>query len=288
MLVEPRDLVLLLPGQTRYEQPGGGTVTSTERRIRFTPEVPGPRIGEAMCEWEIFMRAGQAALDPANKHLLDWPDAASLRAEMDRCIPLYRGMAALTAEGQSVQYGGPLLCAGGVFANMPGGRARFTPLTPPDAAAGSEPAHSRAASAPAAMEGAHLKVAATNAFYLATRRGKQFNSMVYGEHDPLTGATRRDAIFIAPEDAARLGLRDGDAVVLRPAAPVADTAATASGARANASPALRGTCLLAPVKAGTLQAYWPEANVLIASRLDPASHEPDYNAWVTLEKGSGA
>ena len=35
---------------------------------------------------------------------------------------------------------------------------------------------------------------------------------------------------------------------------------------------------------GKLQAFWPEANVLIGSALDPQSGEPDYNAWVTLEK----
>src|SRR6185436_1082771 len=31
--------VVLLPAQTRYETPGGGTSTNTERRIRFTPEI---------------------------------------------------------------------------------------------------------------------------------------------------------------------------------------------------------------------------------------------------------
>ena len=46
----------------------------------------------------------------------------------------------------------------------------------------------------------------------------------------------------------------------------------------------RSICRLAPVKSGTLQAYWPEANVLIARRLDPASKEPDYNTWVQLAK----
>ncbi|MBI1795495.1 MAG: molybdopterin-dependent oxidoreductase, partial [Candidatus Eisenbacteria bacterium] len=39
--------VILLPAETRYESLGGGTATSTERRIRFTPEIPGPRIAEA-------------------------------------------------------------------------------------------------------------------------------------------------------------------------------------------------------------------------------------------------
>jgi anaerobic selenocysteine-containing dehydrogenase len=35
MLVDPSDAVLLLPATTRYESPGGGTETSTERRIIF-------------------------------------------------------------------------------------------------------------------------------------------------------------------------------------------------------------------------------------------------------------
>src|SRR5690606_34063847 len=33
------DEVLVLPAETRYEQKTGGTSTSTERRIRFTPEI---------------------------------------------------------------------------------------------------------------------------------------------------------------------------------------------------------------------------------------------------------
>src|SRR5215470_12091245 len=53
MLVDPADTVVLLPARTRYEQRGGGTETSTERRIIFSPEIPGPRPGEARDEWEI-------------------------------------------------------------------------------------------------------------------------------------------------------------------------------------------------------------------------------------------
>jgi molybdopterin-dependent oxidoreductase alpha subunit len=266
MFVEPRECVLLLPGRTRYEQSGGGTLTSTERRIRFSPEIPGPRIGEAMSEWEIFMRAGQAALPPEKRHLLYFDSADALRAEMECAMPLYAGIASLRAEGDSVQYGGQLLCAGGVCANLPGARARFTalPLPPHDAF----DAHVAAArrSAPGATP------VAAPVFYLSTRRGKQFNSMLWSADDPVTGATRRDAIFISHEDAHRLGLRDGDSVLLRASAanPVARE--------------MRGTCKIASLKSGTLQAFWPEANVLISSRLDPASHEPDYNAWVTLEK----
>jgi anaerobic selenocysteine-containing dehydrogenase len=101
-------------------------------------------------------------------------------------------------------------------------------------------------------------------FLLSTRRGKQFNSMVLAEKDPLTGA-KRDEIFISAEDAERLGLRNGDAVVLH-----------------NQLGELRGRVKIARIKPGCLQAHWPEANVLIpAGRLDP-SGVPDYNATVEL------
>ena len=44
-----------------------------------------------------------------------------------------------------------------------------------------------------------------------------------------------------------------------------------------------GIIKLAPVKPGTLQAYWPEANVLISRRTDPVSGEPDYNTEVRIQ-----
>ena len=54
MLLGPKDTVMLLPATTRYESPGGGTETSTERRIIFSPEIPGRRISSAKPEWEVF------------------------------------------------------------------------------------------------------------------------------------------------------------------------------------------------------------------------------------------
>ena len=41
---------------------------------------------------------------------------------------------------------------------------------------------------------------------------------------------------------------------------------------------------LAQVKPRSLQAHWPEANVLIPRRYDPVSGEPDYNAYVEIER----
>jgi len=158
-------------------------------------------------------------------------------------MPLYAGIKQLRRAGDSVQYGGPLLCAGGVCPSLPGGRARFTTIVPQPTSLGPDE------------------------FFVTTRRGKQFNSMTYDDRDPLTGSAGRDAVLIAEADAARLGLVEGDPLRL-----------TSSGGTFD------GRCRIAPVKPGTLHVYWPEGNVLIARRYDPASGEPDYNAVVRVER----
>lgn len=132
---------------------------------------------------------------------------------------------------------------------MPEGRARFSPLDLPSAAS--------------AKEG----LPATDShFYLATRRGSQFNSMIFDSVDPLTG-TRREDVLLSPEDAARLGIAAGDRIRLR-----------------SATGEFIGRARLGEVAHGCLVAVWPEANVLIPRRYDAGSGEPDYHAEVTVEK----
>src|SRR5205823_3049251 len=109
-LLDPAETVLVLPAQTRYEQEGGGTSTSTERRVRF--------------------------------------------------------------------------------ARMPNGRARFSVVPLP---------------------GRDLP---DGAYWLLTRRGKQFNTITYGPSDPLTGARTRSTVLLHPDDVAREGLREGQTVRL--------------------------------------------------------------------------
>jgi len=241
MLLDAEEAVVLLPGQTRYEQRGGGTSTSTERRIRFTPEIAGHRIGETRPEWEIPVQIGRKSMPNGDK-LFPFDDTQSIREEMGRVMPIYQGIEKLKKEGDQLQWGGPFLFKDG-FGNMPNNRALFTVLDPPD------------------------RRAAEGKFYLTTRRGKQFNSMTFGSTDRLMGTDRRDIIFIATEDAEKLQLKDGAKVVVR-----SDTGK------------MNGIIQLAPVKSGTLQAYWPEANVLISRRADPVSGEPDYNAEVWIAK----
>lgn len=88
MMVEPQDTVLLLPAETRYEQRGGGTETSTERRLIFSPEIRGRRIGEALAEWEILMRVARRAF-PDRADLVHFDDAQEIRNEMALAVPAY-------------------------------------------------------------------------------------------------------------------------------------------------------------------------------------------------------
>jgi molybdopterin-dependent oxidoreductase alpha subunit len=241
VLLDPDDAVVILPGQTRYEQRSGGTSTSTERRIRFTPEIPGHRIGETKPDWEIPVLIGRKSM-PTNDKLFPFNDTQAIREEMARVIPIYQGIDKLHKEGEQLQWGGPYLYKDG-FTAMPGNRALFSVLDPPDHRA----------------EGGK--------FYLATRFGKQFNSMTFGTTDRPLRTERRDIIFISAEDAERLGFEDGAMATLR-----SDIGA------------MNGIIRIAPVKSGTLQAYWPEANVLVSRRTDAISDEPDYNAEVWLER----
>src|SRR5439155_415378 len=89
MLIEG-DEVLLLPAMTRYEQPGGGTETTTERRVVLSPEIPGPRPGEARAEWDIFAEVGRRARPEAAPGL-GLRSAAKIRAETAGVVAAYAG-----------------------------------------------------------------------------------------------------------------------------------------------------------------------------------------------------
>jgi molybdopterin-dependent oxidoreductase alpha subunit len=250
MLAESDGDVLILPAATRYESEGGGTETSTERRIIFSPEIPGRRIGVARPEWWAFGEV-MARVRPNRANYIRFDSADSIRAEIARAIPLYAGIETLRAKGDQVQWGGPTLYADGRFATADG-RAHFSPVS----GIRREP--------PCAPAARSLE---PDAFLLSTRRGKQFNSMVQRDVDPLTGAGR-DAVFIAAPDLARLRLNDGDFVRLRSAAGTFD-----------------GRLRVSPIRAGNLEVHWPEGNALLSSSLvDAESMEPDYNAVVTLAR----
>ena len=240
MFLEPKEEVLLLPAKTRYEQDGGGTETITERRIVFSPEIPR-QVGEARAEWKVLLELA-AAVHPERAPLLGCETGQAIRDEIAKIIPFYDGIQRLRETGDAVQYGGPHLCANGKFATADGkAHFRAVPLPPLEHEAGT--------------------------FEVSTRRGKQFNTLIYDDIDPLTGAAR-DAVFMNPDDAAALHLANRDRVAL-----------------VNPLGRLECRVFLAPIARGNLQVHWPEGNVIISrGKVDALGGVPDYNARVRIEK----
>src|SRR4026209_603042 len=129
MLLDSAEAVVVLPAQTRYEQRTGGTCTSTERRIRFTPELAGHNIGETRPDWEILSLIGRKSM-PNGDLLFPFNNTQAIRDEMSRVMPIYQGIEKITKEGDQLQWGGPQLYRDG-FSVMLGNRALFTALEPP-------------------------------------------------------------------------------------------------------------------------------------------------------------
>ena len=185
-------------------------------------------------------------IDPEGAKGLGLEDAPAIRRDIALAVPFYKGIETLQAAGQAIQWGGPRLCEGG-RSGLADGRSRFHAVQPTEMT----------------IPEGH--------FHLSTRRGKQFNSMIQAERDPLTGGMRDD-VFMAPADAGRLGLSDGDAIVLR-----SDVGE------------FRGRCRTAPMKERNLQVFWPEANTLIRRDVvEPQCGIPDFTAIVSVERASVA
>lgn len=242
-VVPPSDTVLLLPAATRYETAGGITETTTERRIVFSPEIPGRRIGSARPEWDVLADAARRAR-PEAADRMTFASTETIREEIARAIPLYAGIERLAAPGDQFQWGGPTLFADGTFAT-PDGRAHFAAVPLP-------PLRRRDGGA---------------AFAVSTRRGKQFNSMVQRDRDPLTGAARED-VLVSEADARSLGVGNGDRIRLT-----------------SESGEFVGRTRISPIKPGNLEVHWPEGMPLLSGgAIDPESGEPDYNARVRIER----
>ena len=163
---------------------------------------------------------------------------------MSKVMPVYHKINTLQREGDHWQWGGEQLCKNGDFSNMPEGKALFSVLDSPDTAC------------------------PPGVFKMTTRRGNQFNAMIFSKKDTLQGGEGRGDVFISPQDAKRLGFSENDAIRL-----------------VNEHGSFDGVVRLMNIAAGFVQTYWPETNNLIPPVWDPLSEEPDYNCLVRIERG---
>ncbi len=219
MFLDSPEAVLILPATTRYEMAGGNTETTTERRIIFSPEIPGRRIPGARDEWRVLQDIARES-KPGSAHLLNFNTTAEIREEIAKVVPLYDGIQNLKVKGDNFQWGGSRLGADGRFGTADG-KAYFTVLNPPN------------------------QKIPEGKFFLSSRRGKQFNSMTFGENDALGGG-KRNSVVMAKDDMEALGLATGDPVLIK-----------------SPSGELQGTVKAGEIKERMVMMYWPEANVLI-------------------------
>ncbi|WP_449539808.1 FdhF/YdeP family oxidoreductase [Ferdinandcohnia sp. Marseille-Q9671] len=242
-LLDAKEAVLVLPAKTRYEQEGGGTSTSTERMVYFSPEIEGNknRIEEARAEWKIYIDLAKR-VKPEYAHLIDFKTGQEIRDEIAIANPNYNGIKHLKKKGDVFQWGGAWLCEGGVCPT-PDGKGSLIQVEIPDLGKKEEQ------------------------FVLTTRRGKQFNSMVYKEVDPFNGAGRYD-VLINPKDAQQLRVTEGEAIVVH-----------------NGFGVFQGKAKFADIAQKNLGVHFPEGNFLLPrGRYEKYAGIPDYNIAVYVEK----
>jgi molybdopterin-dependent oxidoreductase alpha subunit len=242
-LVDAKEAVIILPAKTRYEQEGGGTSTSTERMVYFSPEIEGNlnKIEEARAEWKIYIDLAKR-IKPKTAHIVDFKDAQEIRDEIALANPNYNGIQHLKKQGDVFQWGGAWLCEDAICPT-PDGKGNLISVEIPDLNK---------------KEGQYL---------LTTRRGKQFNSMVYKEVDPVNGAERYD-VLINAEDAKENSIANGEGVVVF-----------------NSFGVFQGRAKFADISRGNLGVHFPEGNFLLPKgRYEQFAGIPDYNIAVSLEK----
>jgi formylmethanofuran dehydrogenase subunit D len=74
-------------------------------------------------------------------------------------------------------------------------------------------------------------------------------------------------VLVDARDLAALGLREGERVTV-----------------SNEFGFMTGNVKVGPCRSKHVQAFWPEANVLLARKYDPASGEPEYATTVEIAR----
>jgi anaerobic selenocysteine-containing dehydrogenase len=237
---------IVVPVLARDEESQATTQESMFNFVRLSDGGTPAVAGEMRSEVEIIAALAERVLPPGR---FDWSRLRShraLREEIARVVPGYAPIAAIDATRREFTVEGRTFAEPGF--PTADGRAHFrvTPLP---------------TFAPAPDE-----------FRLMTIRSEgQFNTVVYEEEDVYRGASRRDVVFMAPEDVAARGLAADARVVVE----------TDTGA-------LEVSVVPAPIRPGNLAMFYPEANVLVPRRLDARSHTPAFKSVVARVAAVGA
>jgi anaerobic selenocysteine-containing dehydrogenase len=240
---------LVVPVLARDEERETTTQESMFNFVRLSEGGQAPPAGEARSEVEVLASFAERIL-PAGG--FDWSllrDHRTLQRHIARSVPGYGAIGDIDSTRLEFQIEGRTFHAPR-FATADGrARLRVTPLP-------------RFAPGPGELR-------------LTTLRSEgQFNTVVYEEQDLYRGGAGRDALLVAVEDAARLGLADGDAVLVE----------TETGR-------MQARVTIAHIRPGSIAMYYPEANALVPRAIDPRSGTPAFKsvrARLRPHPGTGA
>ena len=97
-------------------------------------------------------------------------------------------------------------------------------------------------------------------FNLTTFRSEgQFNTIIYDEEDIYRGVTHRMVVFMHQNDIDRLGLQEGQQVWVE-----------------SGTGKMQVELVDAPIRAGNVAMYYPEANAIVPAQVDPLSRTPSF------------
>jgi molybdopterin-dependent oxidoreductase alpha subunit len=225
---------IILPVLARDEEQQPTTQESMFNYIRLSDGGPARHAGPRS-EVAVLTALAQRVL--GDQGAVDWKQMEShqaVRHLIARLIPGLEGMATIDETKQEFHVGGRILHTP-VFPT-PSGKAQFHAIALPE-----------------------LPPVEGNQFRLMTVRSEgQFNTVVYEEEDLYRGQERRDVILLAPEDITRLGWKTDQRVTVR----------SATGTMHH--------ILVRPfdIRPGNALMYFPEANVLVPTAVDPKSKTP--------------
>lgn len=242
---------LILPVLPRDEEPQPTTQESMFSYVRLS-DGGRARVAGARSEVSVLAELARRVL-PARESI-DWQQLeshAAIRDLIGELIPEYEAIRDMDRTRAEFHVAGRAV-RGSQFPT-PDGRARFHAVRPED----SDASH--------AIADGQLRL-------MTVRSEGQFNSVVYDEVDVYRGQERRDVILMNAADLERLGLHANQRVRVR---------SEAGELRAVLAREV-------DIRAGNAAMYYPEANVLIPSTVDPLSKTPAFKCVaVTVEAEAG-
>jgi len=227
---------VIVPVLARDEESQPTTQESMFNYVRLSDGGSPAIRGEMRSEVDVLAAIAERVLPQGR---FDWSSLRShrkLRQEIARVVPGFEEIGRIDDTRKEFAVGGRVLhepiCA------TPDGRASFAVTPLPDWRPDS------------------------GEFRLMTLRSEgQFNTVVYEETDLYRGNRRRDVVMMAAEDAATLGVGEGDRVIV----------STEAGS-------MRVVVAIVEIRAGNLAMYYPEANALVPRRLDERSKTPAFKS----------